>query len=143
MKINRKIDGRCRNQGFTLIELLVVLAILAMLAGVVGPQVFKALGSSKSKTAKIQIADLSTAVEMYYLDMSKYPTSLNGLISKSGGNNWNGPYLAKSGKLPADPWGNAYHYKSPGNHGAFDLFSLGSDNAAGGSGDATDMNSWE
>ena len=143
MKVDRNKGSQYNEKGFTLIELLVVLAILAMLAGVVGPQVFKALGTSKTKTAKIQIADLGTAVEMYYLDLSKYPSNLEALISNPGGGNWNGPYLAKSAKVPVDPWGNTYHFKSPGDHGTFDLYSLGSDNAAGGEGDAADINSWE
>jgi general secretion pathway protein G len=137
MRRNRKPQ-----KGFTLIELLVVLAILALLAGVVGPQVFKALGGAQSRTAKVQIEDLSAAVEMYYLDMGQHPSNLEGLINDPGGAKWNGPYLSKN-KVPLDPWGNAYQYKKPGDHGAFDIYSLGADNAAGGSGEDADVNNWE
>lgn len=135
-----------RTKGFTLIELLVVLVILGLLAGLVGPQVMKYLGSSKNKTAKLQIENLSAALDMYHLDVGHYPTSSNGLqalIQKpSGVSGWTGPYLKKS-RVPKDPWGNAYHYRVPGEHGPYDLYSLGADNAQGGEGENADVVSWE
>ena len=133
-------------RGFTLIELLVVLAIIGMLAGIVGPQVMKHLGGAKTKTARVQIEDLAGALDMYRMDVGRYPTSSEGLkalVEKpSSARSWNGPYLRKN-TVPQDPWIYDYHYGSPGEHGRFDLFSLGSDNAAGGDGEDQDINSWE
>ncbi len=111
---------RSRSRGFTLIELLVVLAILTMLAGLVGPKVLNQLGGAKSKTAGVQIADLDKSLELFKLDVGRYPTTeegLDALVKRPGAvNGWNGPYI--KGELPKDPWGNAYRYASPGANGA-------------------------
>lgn len=134
-----------RQRGFTLIELLVVLAILAMLAGLVGPKVMNALSSSKTKAAKIQIEDLGAALDMYRLDVGRYPNSSEGLealVKSPGGKAWNGPYLKKT-QVPKDPWGYDYQYSFPGNNGEYDLISLGADNATGGEGESQDIVSWE
>jgi len=132
--------------GFTLIELLVVLVILGLLAGLVGPQVMKHLGDAKTKTAKLQIADLSAALDLYRLEVGRYPSTSEGLdaLVDNPGNapNWNGPYLKKK-DVPKDPWGYDYHYRSPGQHGPFEVYSLGSDNAQGGEDEAQDVASWE
>ncbi len=136
------IKSKRKQRGFTLIELLVVLAILAMLAGVVGPKVMKALSSSKSKTALVQISDLGGALDMYKLDLGNYPSSLEALVKSPGDKNWNGPYLKKN-KIPKDPWGNDYQYSFPGNNGDYDLASLGADQATGGDGENKDVVSWE
>ena len=132
--------------GFTLLELLVVLGIIAMLAGIVGPQVMKHMGESKTKAAKVQIEDLSATIDMYKLDVGRYPTTnegLNALIeSPNTAKRWNGPYLQKS-KVPLDPWQNEYHYLSPGEHGKFDLYSYGADGKEGGEGEDQDVVSWE
>lgn len=133
-------------KGFTLIELLVVLAIIGLLAGLVGPQVMKHLGGAKSKTAKSQIEDFSAAMEMYKLDVGTYPAGENGLqalvVAPDNAPGWNGPYLRKN-VLPKDPWNQEYHYRFPGEHGDFDIYSYGADNAEGGEGDNKDMVSWE
>ena len=133
-------------RGFTLIELLVVLVILGLLAGLVGPQVIKYLGGANTKTAKLQIEDFSTALDAFRLDMGRYPTTNEGLqtlvIQPSGANRWNGPYLRKN-TVPKDPWGNDYQYRAPGQHGAFDLYSLGADGAEGGDGENQDVVSWQ
>ena len=136
------IKIRRKQRGFTLIELLVVLAILAMLAGVVGPKVMNALSSSKSKAALVQISDLGGALDMYKLDMGNYPSSLEALVKNPGDDRWNGPYLKKN-NIPKDPWGNDYQYSFPGDNGDYDLASLGADAATGGDGENKDVNSWE
>ena len=135
-----------RHGGFTLVELLVVLAILGLLAGLVGPQVMKFLGSSKTKTAKLQIEDLSSTLDLYRLELGRYPTESEGLkaLVENPGNmpNWNGPYLKKK-EMPKDPWGFDYQYRFPGEHGNFDIWSLGADNREGGEGENADVKSWE
>ncbi|MEE9451128.1 MAG: type II secretion system major pseudopilin GspG [Gammaproteobacteria bacterium] len=133
-------------QGFTLVELLVVLAILGMILGLVGPRVMKHLGSAKSNTAKLHIEDFGGALDLFYLENDRYPLSQEGLEAlaqkPAGLDNWNGPYLKKK-KIPTDPWGNSYHYQSPGENGAYDLYSYGADNAPGGEDNNKDVVSWE
>ncbi|AGA88923.1 general secretion pathway protein G [Thioflavicoccus mobilis 8321] len=140
------IKRRRSISGFTLVELLVVLAILGLLAGLVGPQVMKFLGSSKTKTAHLQIADLAATLDLYRLEIGRYPTTeegLEALVENPGSNsNWNGPYLKKA-KVPTDPWGNDYLYRFPGEHGTFDIWSLGADGREGGDGEDADITSWE
>jgi general secretion pathway protein G len=139
-------NGRASTRGFTLIELLVVMPILAMLAGLVGPRVMSALGESKSKTARVQIEELAAALDIYRLDTGNYPRGEQGLLALvqkvDGLDNWNGPYLKKP-KLPKDPWGADYIYRFPGQHGDYDLLSLGADGVEGGEGEAKDINGWE
>jgi general secretion pathway protein G len=133
-------------RGFTLIELLVVLAIIGLLAGLVGPQVIKHLGESKTKTARLQIEELASALDMYKLDVGRYPAGDEGLAAlieqPASAKFWNGPYLRKK-KVPVDPWNFPYHYSAPGQHGKFDIFTLGADNAEGGEGEDQDVTSWE
>ncbi|HYH17483.1 MAG TPA: type II secretion system major pseudopilin GspG [Azospirillum sp.] len=128
--------------GFTLIELLVVLVILGLLAGMVGPQVLGYVGSSKSKAARVQIEQIAAALDLYRLDVGRYPTSQQGLkalVEAPGGvKGWSGPYLAKGG-VPADPWGNPYTYKAPGRARPFDITSLGRDGREGGDGEDADI----
>jgi general secretion pathway protein G len=132
--------------GFTLIELLVVLVILSMLIGLVGPQVLKYVGESKTKTARIQIEDIGAALDLYHLEIGSYPSSQQGLqalVEKPPGVNvWKGPYLKKQ-VVPKDPWGRDYQYRSPGEHGRYDLFSLGADNVEGGEDENEDIVSWK
>ncbi|MDD3608302.1 MAG: type II secretion system major pseudopilin GspG [Halothiobacillaceae bacterium] len=129
-------------RGFTLVELLVVLAILGLLAGLVGPAVLNQLGGAKSKTALVQIKDIEQALELYKLDVGRFPSTqegLDALVRKpAGANGWNGPYL-KKGEVPKDPWGNAYQYANPGKQGGVDVISLGADNQPGGEGENADI----
>lgn len=138
-------NSQNRAHGFTLIELLVVLVILGLLAGLVGPQVLQYLGGANTKAAKLQIEQFGSALDGFRLEIGRYPTSVEGLsaliVQPSGVSRWNGPYLKKS-VVPKDPWGNDYQYRSPGQHGAYDLYSLGADNAEGGEGENQDVVSW-
>ena len=135
------IRARKSSRVFTLIELLVVLAILTLLAGLVGPRVLNQLGGAKSKTAGVQISDLDKSLELFKLDVGRYPTTeegLGALITKPGSvNGWTGPYL--KGGLPSDPWGYTYRYANPGPSGGIAFLSLGADNAAGGDGENADI----
>lgn len=147
--LRRSTDRRLlarRGRGFTLLEILVVLVILGLMASLVGPQVFKQLSGSKTKAAQLQIQELSGALDLYRLELGSYPTSeqgLDALITKPRNvDNWNGPYLKKS-VIRKDPWGNDYQYRSPGQNGDFDLWSLGADNREGGDGENRDVRSWE
>ncbi len=128
--------------GFTLIELLVVLVILGLLVGLVGPRVVNYLGGAKTDTAKLQIEHISAALDLFLLDVGRYPTQEEGLAalgdSSTGVKNWNGPYLKKK-SVPNDPWDNPYHYRIPGGDGPYDLYSLGADNADGGEGENQDI----
>ncbi len=139
------IKRRRRDSGFTLLELLVVLAIMGMLAAIIAPQVIKYLGTSKTQTAKVQIQNEMAALELFRLDVGRYPTQQEGLqalvTAPPTAPNWNGPYLKKDSALK-DPWGEPYVYQNPGQHGEIDVFSLGSDKAAGGTGEAQDVGSW-
>ena len=142
----KRNNSRRNTAGFTLIELLVVLVILGLLAGLVGPRVIKHLGESKTKTAMLQIQELSSALDLYRLEVGTYPTTdqgLEALVEKPVGVAlWNGPYLRKK-TIRLDPWGQPYKYRSPGEHDAFDIYTYGADNAEGGEGEARDVLGWE
>jgi general secretion pathway protein G len=113
----------------------------AIRAALVGPQVLSDLGESKAKAAKIQIESCSSALDLYYLDLGRYPNSNEGLAALMHSNNavgWNGPYL-RDGVVPNDPWGHGCVYRPPGEHAPFEIISLGSDGQEGGSETATDI----
>ena len=141
----RRARRRRGQAGFTLIELLVVLVILGLLAALAGPRVISYLGGAKSDTWRLQVENFKSALDLYRLDTGVYPTSQQGLgaLVKNPGNapGWKGPYI-DSPTVPQDPWGNPYLYRAPGEHGAYDLYTLGSDKAPGGSGEAADVTSW-
>lgn len=134
---------RCM-KGFTLLELLVVMVILGLLAGYVAPKYFGQVGKSEVKVARAQIDAFDKAIDQYRLDAGHYPSTAQGmsaLMTKPANEaKWDGPYLKKA--LPPDPWGNAYQYRQPGEHGEYDLYSYGKDGQPGGSGEAADINNW-
>ncbi|HWP57286.1 MAG TPA: type II secretion system major pseudopilin GspG [Candidatus Acidoferrales bacterium] len=134
-----------RSGGFSLIELLVVMVIIGLLAALVLPQFVRQEEKAKVKAARAQIELLGTALDTFRLDVGRYPTTQEGLEAlrrqPGGVERWDGPYLKK--EVPVDPWGNPYIYRSPGEHGPYDLLSYGADKAPGGDGDNRDVTSWE
>lgn len=134
-----------KQQGFTLIELLIVMVILGLLAALVGPRMFGKVGKSRQNAASSQISLFETALDIYRLDIGKYPTTDEGLqalrVKPDGVEKWDGPYLPKD--IPQDPWGNPYVYESPGEHGDYDIISLGADGDPEGEGEDMDIVSWK
>jgi len=129
-------SGRAANgeAGFTLVEMLVVITIIGLVMGLVGPRVLNYLSDSKVKTAHIQIQGFAAALDLYYLDNGRYPSSSEGLGAlmqkPESGTTWSGPYL-KGNSVPNDPWGRPYVYKVPGQHGPYDIVSLGPEGREG------------
>jgi general secretion pathway protein G len=133
-----------RRRGFTLLELLVVMVIIGLLAGYVGPKLFGQIGKSEVKAAKAQIDALQKSLDQYRLDVGRYPSTEQGLaalVTKPADEaKWAGPYLSKT--VPKDPWGHDYQYRSPGEHGEYDVLSFGRDGRPGGEGEDADIVSW-
>lgn len=121
--------------GFTLVEMLVVLVIIGLIMGLVGPRVLNYLTDAREKTAKIQIESFKSAIDLYFLDTGRYPSTTEGLaalVRKPGGvESWNGPYL-RGGNVPQDPWGHAYVYRAPGDKAPYDITTLGPQGGGGG-----------
>jgi len=130
-------------QGFTLIELLIVMAIIGMLAAIVGPKLFNKFAGAQRDAAAAQISGFDQALSAYRLDVGKYPDNLDALLKNDGSKRWKGPYLQKQ-SIPKDPWGNEYQYRKPGRHNNdYDLFSFGADGQEGGEGDNEDIVNWK
>ncbi len=139
---NRPRTGLNAQRGFTLVELLLVLVILALMAGLVLPNIIGQGEKAKVRAAGSQISRIAMSVETFYLDTGVKPESLAALVSEPGTvNGWNGPYIKNS--ILKDPWGRAYEYRSTGQHGEFDIFSFGADGQQGGDGKNSDITSWE
>ena len=138
-KVNR------RDRGITLIELLVVMVIIAMFATLVGSRLFRNVERAHQAVAKSQIQEFESVLDMFRLDVGRYPTTQEGLqalqVKPSGVTSWDGPYMKKD--IPLDPWGHPYVYRSPGQHGDFDLLAYGNDGVEGGEGDGTDIVNWK
>jgi general secretion pathway protein G len=140
-----KIRIRPGERGFTLIEIMIVVIIIGLLAALVAPKLFGKLTMAKQKSAKAQIELFGAALDAFRLDTGRYPATEEGLKAlrekPSGAENWDGPYLPK--EIPLDPWGKPYVYKSPGEHGEYDLISFGLDGVEGGEGENQDIVSWK
>jgi general secretion pathway protein G len=135
----RRNEGQ---EGFTLVEMLVVITIIGLIMGLIGPRVLNYLSESKVKAAKIQLQSFGSALDLFYLDAGRFPATAEGLTAlvqrTPGVAGWNGPYL-KGGNVPTDPWNNPYVYRSPGEHGPYEIMSYGADGQEGGSGNAADI----
>src|SRR5262245_15663611 len=139
-------DMQKRNQrGITLIELLVVMVIIALFATIVGQRVIGYIPRANQSAAKTQLSELESSLDVFRLDVGRYPTQEEGLqalrIRPGTLEGWDGPYLKKD--LTPDPWKRPYVYRFPGQHGDYDLLSLGADGQEGGEGEATDIVSWK
>jgi general secretion pathway protein G len=140
-----ELDRRAKKngeQGFTLVEMLVVITIIGLIMGLIGPRVLNYLSESKVKAAKIQLQSFASALDLFYLDAGRFPSTSEGLAAlvkqTPGVSAWNGPYL-RGGNVPNDPWSHGYVYRSPGEHAPYDIISYGSDGQEGGSGNAADI----
>jgi general secretion pathway protein G len=131
--------------GYSLVELLVVMAIIVLLGTIAVPQLLKYLDGAKQDTARAQIESLTATLDLFKLDVGRYPTQeerLEVLVARPAElAGWNGPYLKRKDML-LDPWKRTYRYKSPGEHGDYDLFSYGADDREGGEGSNKDVTSW-
>ena len=145
--MTKTINSARAHRGFSLLELLVVLLLLGAFAGIFAPKIFGQAEKAKQKAAKLEIDQIGQALDLFKLEIGRYPTSQEGLqslmVAPSGVANWNGPYL-KRNTVPKDPWSNEYKYVSPGDQNRpYDIISMGSDGKEGGDGDAKDINSWQ
>ena len=138
-------NNPARTAGFTLMELLLVLMIIGMLAALVGPTLYQRIKPAKQSAARAQLANFSTALDAFYVDCERYPTTQEGLAAlrdrPEGAEKWNGPYLKK--EVPMDPWGHPFVYRAPGRSGGYEILSYGADGREGGDGDNADINSWD
>lgn len=133
------------SRGFTMMELLIVLVIVGLLAALVGPTLYQQIKPAKQSAARAQIENFATALDSFYINVGRYPTTQEGLnvlrTKPEGESNWKGPYLKKT--IPDDPWGNPYVYVSPGRNGGYEIVSYGADGREGGEEDNADIASWE
>lgn len=133
---------RTGQAGYTLMEILVVLAILAMIAAFAGPRVIRYLGSARTDVARVQMDNLAAALDLYRLEVGRYPSSEDGLRAlleaPADSLGWRGPYLDKPDGI-IDPWGRPYGYQAPGQNSDYEIVSLGADGRQGGEGDDADI----
>jgi general secretion pathway protein G len=151
MSTNISIDGNTsrratrRTSGFTLMELLIVLVIVGLLAALVGPTLYQQIKPAKQSAARAQIENFATALDSFFIDVGRHPTTQEGLAvlrsKPDSAEKWKGPYLKK--EIPLDPWGNAYVYASPGRSGGYEIVAYGADGREGGEDDNADITSWD
>lgn len=141
MKTQKSLSRKAIRRHFTLIEIMIVVVIIGMLAALVGPNLTRRLDKAKVNTTKAQLVNLKNAVMDFRMDVSEYPSKLEDLLINPGKDKWDGPYL-DSKHVPKDSWDNDFQYRCPGDDLDFDIISLGSDKASGGSGDASDISCW-
>jgi len=136
---------KINQRGFSLMELLIVMVILGLIAASVAPTLYKRIAPAKQTAARDQIQSFATALDNFFIDVGRYPTTQEGLTvlrkRPEGLDKWDGPYLQK--EIPGDPWGNDYVYRAPGRSGGYEITSYGADGAEGGEGENRDINSWE
>jgi general secretion pathway protein G len=145
--MTKRINSVRSSRGFSLLELLVVLLLLGAFAGIFAPKIFGQAEKAKQKATKLEIDQIGQGLDLYKLEIGRYPTTQEGLqalmVAPSGASNWNGPYL-KRNAVPKDPWSNEYKYVSPGDQNRpYDIISFGSDGKEGGDGDGKDITSWQ
>ena len=145
-RVRKRFRPRSEGErGFTLVEMLVVITIIGLIMALVGPRVLNYLGESKNKAARIQIESFESSLDLFYLDAGRYPSTTEGLTAlvqrPAGLASWSGPYL-KTGSVPNDPWGRPYAYRSPGEHGAYDIVSFGASGQGSLDGGTTIIASW-
>ena len=128
-----------------MMELLIVLVIIGLLAALVGPALYQRIAPAKESVARAQIENFMTALDSYYIDTGRFPTTQQGLTAlrakPEGETHWKGPYLKK--EIPTDPWGSPFVYRAPGRNGGYELLSFGADGREGGEGENRDIASWE
>jgi general secretion pathway protein G len=144
VKENTMNKQSLRRAGFTLLELLIVLALLAVVGGFLYTGLIEKGETAKASAAKVQIASIGQALDLFKIEVGRYPNSSEGLgalvTAPGGATNWNGPYLKdKAGALPKDPWNNDFRYTSPTQSGGYELISLGADGKEGGEGANKDI----
>ena len=144
--VGRGPTSRRDARGMTLIEILVVLTLIGVVLGIVGSNYLGKSEQAKAKAAKIEIEQIGQALDLFKLELGRYPTTQEGLqaliSAPTGTNNWNGPYWKRT-QVPKDPWGNEYKYASPGTAGPYDITSLGADGKEGGEGANKDITNRE
>lgn len=144
MKFGKGKATRHHSNGFTMMELLIVLVIVGLLAALVGPTLYQQIKPAKQSTARAQIENFGTALDNFFINMNRYPTTQEGLeilrTKPENDEKWKGPYLKK--EIPNDPWGKPFVYLSPGRNGGYEIMSFGADGREGGEGDDADITSW-
>ncbi|MBL4556632.1 MAG: type II secretion system major pseudopilin GspG [Rhodobacteraceae bacterium] len=143
MQVNRKnVTRRNPRRGISLLEIMVVLAIIALVAGLAAPRIMETFGRAKSQAASIQLQSIKGALQLFYIDVGRYPSEIEGLeallVEPDGVSGWRGPYLDDPDGL-SDPWGRPFVYTHPGSNSAFDLLTYGRDGRPGGSAEDSDI----
>ncbi|WP_028031205.1 type II secretion system major pseudopilin GspG [Gemmobacter nectariphilus] len=142
MKARNARDKRNPTSGLSLLEVMVVLAIIALIAGLATPRLMESFGRAKSRAAQIQMENIRSAIQLFYLDTGRVPSEAEGLnallAAPAGASNWQGPYVDRPETLQ-DPWQRPYIYRAPAGEKAFEITTYGRDGRAGGSSEDRDI----